>query len=448
MTHRSSNPTLRDHADGILRACLEAVEPEQAVKRFLRLEGNTLVVGSEVHLSLDGFDRIVVVGGGKAGAPMGKAVEDLLGDRVTEGLICVKYDHGLPLKRIRIAEGAHPVPDESGERAAREITALLRSAGEKDLVISCISGGGSALLPLPAPPVSLAKKQALIRDLLAVGANIHEMNAVRKHLSLTKGGNLMREAYPATVVNLMLSDVVGDDQDTIASGPFVPDPSTFDRVWEILQRYGLGDSVAEEIRQRILSGVNGEIEETPKPGDKVFERAHNVIVGSNILALKAGKKKAVELGYDTLILSSTIEGDTGEAARFHAAVAREIHSTGNPTSPPACILSGGETTVTLKGDGLGGRNQEFALHLVEAAAELPNTLFVSAGTDGTDGPTDAAGAITDDATLERGRAIGLNPAEFLAINDSYHYFEPLGDLIMTGPTRTNVMDVRIILVSP
>jgi hydroxypyruvate reductase len=294
--------------------------------------------------------------------------------------------------------------------------------------------------------VTLEEKQELTNRLLASGATIHEMNVLRKHLSLSKGGNLMKLAHPAQVINLMLSDVVGDDLDTIASGPFVPDHSTFQDALEILERYDLLSHVSAGIIEHLLRGAAGAVPETPKDGDKIFEKTTPVIVGSNIQALLAGREKAVELGYNSLILSSNIEGDTAEVARIHASIAREIRKTGNPAPPPACILSGGETTVVVRGTGLGGRNQEFALQLVHAAARIPKSLFVSIGTDGTDGPTDAAGAIVDSRTLERARTLALDPVEFARNSDSYHFFKQLGDLIITGPTLTNVMDVRLCLV--
>lgn len=437
---------LRKDARQILNAVIEAADPEIAIKRFVKLEGDDLLVGTDPGISLREFDRIIVVGGGKASAPMGKALEDILGDRIEGGVICVKYGYGLPLKKIRVMEAAHPLPDSAGEKAAQRIMALLESAGARDLVISCISGGGSALLPAPAGSVTLQEKEELTKRLMEVGADIHAINTVRKHLSLAKGGNLMRIAYPAVVINLMLSDVVGDDPDTIASGPFVPDRSTFGQALEILRRYGLLEGAPEAVIKRIQDGVEGRVPENPKTGDEIFDRVRNVIVGSNIISLRAGEAKARELGYRALILSSSIRGDTSQAALFHGALAEEICSTGNPVTPPACLLSGGETTVLIKGDGRGGRNQEFALALVRTASRLANTLFLSAGTDGTDGPTDAAGAVVDSRTLERAEAQSLNPDAFLAENDSYHFFHELGDLIMTGPTRTNVMDARIVLV--
>ncbi len=444
MSPQSNLLTLREHAQEILRAALDAVDPEEAVRSRLRPEGRDLLVGAEMRRDLGAFDRVLVVGAGKASAAMARAVEEVLGDKVIRGIVCVKYGHGLPLKRVEVLEAGHPLPDRAGEQAATRIVGLLESAGSRDLVISCISGGGSALLPLSA--VGLEEKIELTGQLLASGADIHEMNAVRKHISLTKGGRLMAAAFPATVVNLVLSDVIGDDLDTIASGPFVPDGSTFQDALEILDRYGLMESAPKKIVKRLEEGAKGLIPETPKEGDEIFERCLNLIVGSNILCLEAAASKARELGYESIILSSRVRGDTSQAALFHAALAEEIHASANPVKPPACVLSGGETTVKVVGQGLGGRNQEFALCLVEQASTLPNTLFLSAGTDGTDGPTDAAGAVADTTSLVRAKAMGLDPREFLRNNDSYHFFEPLGDLIITGPTRTNVMDLRIVMV--
>jgi glycerate 2-kinase len=438
---------LRADARTIVDACIKAADPEAAVKRFVSREGDDLRVGQDLHIRLSDWDRILLVGAGKASASMAMALEDLLGDLIVDGLISVKYAHSLPLKRVRVLEAGHPLPDLAGEQAALRIVRLLSAAREKDLVISCISGGGSALLPAPADGVTLEDKRALTEMLSAVGADINELNTVRKHVSLTKGGNLMRIAYPAFVVNLLLSDVVGDDPQTIASGPFVPDRSTFAQAMEILDRYGLSKDLPSGIERRIREGISGLVPETPKPGDMIFDRVKNIVIGSNGLSLHAGKTKAEELGYATLILSSSIVGDTTEAAMFHAAVAREVRATGNPVPARACLLSGGETTVRIRGNGLGGRNQEFALALVRDASHIPGCLFLSVGTDGTDGPTDAAGAVVDSLTFDRGMQKGLDPASFLRNNDSHTFFRELDDLIVTGPTRTNVMDVRLVLIA-
>jgi glycerate 2-kinase len=438
---------LRKDANEILSVCLEAADPEKAVRRFVRLDGGSLRVDPDFNVDLADVGRIVIVGAGKGSAPMAKALEHMLGDRIHSGAICVKYGHGLPLKKIRVFEAGHPVPDASGQEAAQEIMRLLAPLEESDLVISCISGGGSALLPAPVAGITLEDKQELTRQLLAAGADIYEINAVRRHLSASKAGRLMRLAYPAFVINLMLSDVVGDDPATIASGPFAPDGSTFADALSIIERYELMDKVSSTVAQHIRDGADGKVEETPKQGDQIFSRVLNVIVGSSIMSLEAGCGKAEELGYRTLILSSAIEGDTAEAARFHGALADEITRSGHPLRSPACLLSGGETTVVVKGTGLGGRNQHFVLSLVRKASKIPNCLFLSAGSDGTDGPTDAAGAVADNFTLDRAQSLGLNPDEFLKDYDSYHFFEKLGDLLFTGPTRTNVMDIRIVLIS-
>ncbi|GAB4221238.1 MAG: glycerate kinase [Spirochaetota bacterium] len=423
---------------------IEAASPYGAVRSSLIREGNTLRLKDGSVFDLSAFKHIYVVGAGKATAPMAKAVEDILGDSISEGVIAVKYGYREKLSHITLREAAHPVPDENGLKASQEIIDLLGKAGGDDLVISCISGGGSALLPYPVKPITLAEKQDLTQKLLKSGASIKELNIVRKHLSRTKGGNLALAAYPATVINLMMSDVVGDDIDIIASGPFVPDESTYSEALSILQRYKLEKTVAPSIIHHLEKGVNGEVPETPK--DKhIFEKVHNSIIASNIIACMAAYKKARDLGYNSLILSSMIEGDTAQAARFHSAIAYEILKSGNPLEKPACIISGGETTVVVKGSGLGGRNMEFALQIA-LLIEGTSIVAASVGTDGTDGPTDAAGALADGTTVKRAQKLGLNIEEYINNSDSYHFFEKLGDLIKTGPTNTNVMDLRIIIV--
>ncbi|MCJ7687082.1 MAG: DUF4147 domain-containing protein, partial [Desulfobacteraceae bacterium] len=323
---------------------------------------------------------------------------------------------------------------------------LLQTAGKKDLIFSLISGGGSALLVQPAGRVTLSEMQDLTQSLLECGASIDEMNTVRKHISSSKGGQMARTAMPATTINLMLSDVVGDSMDVIASGPFVPDTSTFEDALGILKKYDLRD-VPAAIQSHLKRGTEGLIPETPKADDPIFDPVHNFIIGSNILALKAAEDKARELGYNTLILSSMVEGETREVAGVHTAIAKEIVKTGLPIPPPACIISGGETTVTIRGKGLGGRNQEFCL---AAALDLiglpPRVVVLSGGTDGDDGPTKAAGAIVDPLTVRRGKEAGAKASDFLANNDSYHFFKKTDDLLITGPTDTNVMDVRLVLI--
>ena len=425
----------------IFRAALQAADPAEAVSRHMRLEGDELIAGRRRY-DLHSFHNIYVIGAGKASASMAKSVERMLGRRIRAGLINVKYGHAARLRRVELNESGHPIPDRSGMNGAERIAQIALEAGRDDLVICLISGGASALLPLPAPPVTLEEKQETTRILLHCGATIHEFNCVRKHISQLKGGQLARLAFPATMLTLILSDVIGDDLDVIGSGPTVPDSSTYADARAIFRKYKIWEQLPSSVRERI----NGGAPETPKPGDAIFERVQNLVVGSNRLAVDAAAAEARRLGFHTLVLSTFIEGETRDIARMHAAIAKEILASGRPLKPPACVISGGETTVTIHGHGLGGRNQEFALAASLDIAGLENVTILSAGTDGTDGPTDAAGAIADHTTIARALPLGLDVTEFLGNNDSYHFFEPLGDLVKTGPTGTNVMDVRILLV--
>jgi glycerate 2-kinase len=436
----------RKNAPLIFEAGLKAVDPGRAVRRYMRLRGSALAVGDRAY-DLSEFDGVYIVGAGKAAAAMAHEAEGLLGDLVRGGIVNVKYGHVAALERVSVIEAGHPVPDEAGVRGTEQILDLLRRTGPRDLVLCLISGGGSALLVAPVPGLTLGDIQLATRRLLESGATIHEINAVRKHISRVKGGQLARLAYPSTLVSLVLSDVIGDDLTSIASGPAVPDTSTFGDCLRILEKYGLAPEIPVPVLDHLEKGTRGGIEETPKPGNPVFEKTHNVIVGSNIQAVEAAAAKAVVLGFNALILSTFIQGETREIAKMHAAVAREVRAHGHPIAPPACLVSGGETTVTVRGRGLGGRNQEFALAAALEIDGLENVVVLSGGTDGTDGPTDAAGAVADGTTVRRARELGLNPERYLRENDSYHFFERLGDLLVTGPTLTNVMDLRLVLVS-
>jgi glycerate 2-kinase len=434
----------------IFLKAVSAVDPAQKLKETVRIEGNHLLIktdeGSEKAFHLDGFRNIFLIGAGKASASMASAMEQIFGDRIIRGIITVKYRHALPLKKIEIIEAGHPIPDQKGLEGTKKIRGLLEASGPEDLVIFLLSGGGSALLPLPAEGITLEEKQQVTQLLLDCGADIGEINTIRKHISQMKGGWLARWAHPSTVIGFILSDVVGDPLDVIGSGPTVPDPTTYEDAWEILKKFDLIQKVAPSIQKHLLMGREGKAEETPKPGEPVFEKVHNMIIGSNILALRAAEREASSRGLHTLILSSSIVGETREAARFHSAIAKEVLSSGHPLARPACIISGGETTVTIKGNGLGGRNQEFALAAALEIQGFEKIVLLSGGTDGTDGPTDAAGAVADQTTFKRASAMGLNPKAYLENNDSYSLFQKLGDLLVTGPTHTNVMDVRIILV--
>jgi len=436
----------RDILTELYFAGLKAVDPYQAVRKFFPKRGETLFLPSG-KISLSEFQRIWVIGFGKASAPMAKAVEEILGDRISGGVINTKYGHSLKLERIKVNEAGHPVPDERGEAGAKEIIEILKKAEEKDLVIVLISGGGSALLPAPCCGINLTHKQEITRLLLECGATIEEINAIRKHLSSVKGGRLAELAYPAQVLALILSDVVGDRLDTIASGPTVPDSTTYQECVDILCKYDLFTRIPDPVKEIMEKGLRGEIPETPKEGEKIFSRVQNIIVGSNFLALSRIKEEGEKKGFKTLILSSSIQGEAKEIAKFYAGIAKEIKTSGNPFPPPLLILGGGETTVTVRGKGKGGRNQELALSFAIQIAGCADIYFLSAGTDGTDGPTDAAGAFADGKSLLRAKKLGLDAFKFLSENDSYSFFQKLNDLFITGPTRTNVMDVHLLLVT-
>jgi hydroxypyruvate reductase len=418
---------VKKHALQIFRAALDAAEPQHAVLRHLRFDGRTLIAGKQRYNLMDS-GRVFVIGAGKASAAMASAVERLLGRRIADGLVTVPDGITSRVRRIRLQHAQHPLPDERGVVGAQAIAELARQAQDRDLVICVISGGASALLPAPVPGLTLEQKQNITQALLRGGANIHELNTVRKHLSWIKGGHLAELAAPARVLTLILSDVIGDDLDVIGSGPTVADRSTVADARAVLVKYGVAEP-------------HGLLHETPKTS-----HAHNLVVGSNRLAIDAAAAKAREQGYKVLVLSTFIEGETRDVAWMHAAIAKEIAAYGRPARLPVCILSGGETTCTVRGTGLGGRNQEFVLATALALADVPRALIFSAGTDGLDGPTDAAGAMAESTIIAQARGEGVSAQAFLANNDSYRFFERFNALIKTGPTGTNVMDVRILLL--
>jgi hydroxypyruvate reductase len=437
---------LRRDARKIFDAGIAAVDPVAAVKRHLRREGDTIEIAGQRY-ELSKYRRLYVIGAGKASARMALAVVEILGESIDGGIVVVKYGYSVPVARIDIIEAGHPLPDSAGVKATRRIIETLNEAGKDDLVLFLISGGGSALLPCPADGLTLKDKQRTTQALLDCGATIHEVNAVRKHLSKVKGGRLARLAYPATLVSLTLSDVIGDSLGSIASGPTVPDASTFSDCLKIIERYKIGKTIPPPVMSFLQRGARSDRDETPKPGDRAFKKVQNVLIGSNRLALQGAREEAEALGYNCLLLSSFIDGETRAAAAVHAAIAKEIRVSEDPIPPPACVISGGETTVTVHGSGLGGRNQEFALSAGIQIDGVKGVVVLSGGTDGTDGPTDAAGGIVDGSTLERARAKRLDPNRYLRNNDSYHFLRATGDLLITGPTYTNVMDLHVILVA-
>lgn len=434
----------------ILAAALEAVDPAQAVRRALQRDGNTVLVAGRAY-TLPESARVIVVGAGKAGAPMARAAYEALGDRIAGGLVVVKEGHtgdsGGRIGPIVLLEAGHPVPDERGVAAASRLVSLLDGLGDDDLVLVLLSGGGSALLTLPAPGLSLADLQAMTEVLLRSGATIGEINTLRKHTTRLPGGQLARLAAPAQVASLIVSDVIGSPLDVIASGPTAPDSTRFADAWAIVERYDLECHLREAVVAHLKRGLAGEIPETPKPDEPLWERVSNHVVASNVTAAEAAIAAARSRGFHTLLLTTFLEGEAREVGRVAAALARELSLRGGPLPRPALIVAGGETTVTLRGDGLGGRNQELALGAVERMMGLPDALLIALATDGGDGPTDAAGAVVTGETLARARTLDLDPADFLRRNDAYHFFAALDDLLRPGPTLTNVNDLLFIAVT-
>lgn len=440
------NSTIRQKIIPILEAALAAVDPRGAVLTVLQRTGDMLTVGDR-HYNLADYRRVFVLGAGKAGAPMTQAVEAVLGDRINEGLVVVKTDHGGPTAIVEIAEASHPMPDEAGAIAGGRILALAAQATAEDLVIALLSGGGSALLVAPAEGLTLADMQGMTDALLACGATINEINCLRKHCSAVKGGQLARAIAPATLITLALSDVIGSPLDVIASGPTVADATTWADAWAIVEKYALADKLPIAVAQRLRAGLAGELPDTPKADDPAFATTQNVVVADNRVAASAAMRKAKAVGYNTLLLSTHIEGEAAQVAKVAVALAKEVRESGNPVAAPACLILGGETTVTLgTAPGKGGRNQELALAAALPLQSLPGVTIVSLATDGTDGPTDSAGGMVDSGTVARGAVAGLNAADYLIQHNAYPFLAATEDLLMTGPTQTNVNDLIFVFV--
>jgi glycerate 2-kinase len=427
----------------IMSGALSAVDPQEAVRRVFRRSGDVLIVDGHEY-ELDRFRRVLLVGAGKAGAPMAQAAAKALEGRLDGGLVIVKEGYGVTggkIESLKIIEAGHPVPDVRGLEATQSIVSLITTLNEDDLVVCLISGGGSALLTMPPDGVNLDDLQQLTGLLLGCGAGIEEINTLRRHLDRVKGGGLARLAFPARVVTLILSDVIGNPLDAIASGPTAPDETTFAMAVEALRRYGLYERAPAGIRLHLEEGSKGRWAENPGVKDPLFDRVQNVVVGSNRQAAEAALERAQIEGYNTLLLTTYLQGEARQAGRLLASIVRGMALDGSPLTRPGCVVLGGETTVTLAGAGLGGRNQELALGAVRDLSGLENVGLITLATDGGDGPTDAAGAVVTGETLARGHALGLDPEDYLRTNDSYHYFAPLDDLVKTGPTRTNVNDL-------
>jgi len=428
----------------IVEETLRSVDPYRLVKGAIQLKDDRLLIGPDEY-DLEEFEHIYLAGAGKACVSMAQAASEVLGEHATGGVFNVPQPpEGGRDDRFLFHVAGHPTPDEAGMQGARQILSMAQQAGPKDLFIMLISGGGSALLSLPAEGITLEDLKALTSLLLASGATINEVNSVRKHVSGIKGGRLAQAAFPARVVSLILSDVVGDPVDSIASGPTAPDPSTFAQCIAILKAYEIYDRVPESVRSRLERGVGGEIDETPKPGDRVFNKVTNLVVGNNRIALEAARRASEARGYRALVLTDRMEGEAREIGVLAASILNSVSASDLPTAPPCAIILGGETTVTVRGGGKGGRNQELAL---SASHKISGDgILLSLATDGRDGPTDSAGAMVDGRTWREAESLGADPDGALRENDSYGVLKAVGCHLFTGYTGTNVCDVLYLLV--
>jgi hydroxypyruvate reductase len=451
----TNDPQRRRRVVPVLQAALEAADPAAAVRRHLSRREDALQVGER------SYRHVYLLGFGKAAVPMAEAAAQVLGDRLAAGAVVTKTGHGLlagaALGMVEVFEAGHPLPDAAGVAAARQIAQLAAQATADDLVLCLISGGGSALLTLPADGLGLADLQQTTDAMLRCGATIDEINTLRKHLSQVKGGQLARLVAPATLAGLVLSDVVGSPLDVIASGPTVPDRSTWADAWAVVEKYGLdaagtgaaGSELPSGVLQRLRRGLSGSLPDTPKAGDPAFTDGQTLVIADNAMAADAARAAAAAQGFDALILSTFVEGEAREVARVLVALGREVVVHARPLPAPACLILGGETTVTLRGQGQGGRNQELALAaalLLDRIPEGPRIVVAALATDGTDGPTDAAGGLVDAATVARGRELDLDAAGYLADDDAYPFLQAVGDLLVTGPTQTNVNDLLFVFV--
>ncbi|MDD3078063.1 MAG: DUF4147 domain-containing protein [Paludibacter sp.] len=437
---------VRKEIEEIFKAGVESVLPDKLMEKHLKLSENILTV-SGIEYPLHNFEHVYIVAVGKAAALMASAAESILGDNIYDGHVLTKYGHTCHLEKLSLTEAGHPFPDENGVNGTLHILEIARAATANDLVICLISGGASALMADFPASATLDELIILNKLLVESGADIQEINSVRKHLSKIKGGQLAREIFPATVVSLILSDVIGDPLDVIASGPTAPDKSTFKTALEVLKKYSLEKQIPNVFLQYLHRGLNGLEPETPKSDDIIFSKVRNVVIGNNRIALESAQNKAQEFGYRSFIVSSGISGDYVDAALF---ILKSIdnYSKKNSTNQPLCLLFGGEPTVKITGGraGLGGRNQHLALYLANKLEKDRKISILCAGTDGTDGPTDVAGAVVDELTCEKAIINYINPLKYLRIFDSYSFFKVVGGHVKTGSTMTNVMDVIIVII--
>jgi glycerate-2-kinase len=423
---------------------LGAVQAATAMRLAVIRRGDELIIGRRRY-DLRRYDRVVAVGAGKATAPMARALERCLGSRLHSGLVVVKYGHAVPTAKIAVEEAGHPIPDQAGQRAAARLQSMVSALTRRDLLIVLLSGGASSLLPAPVKGITLADKRATTDRLLRCGASIQEINAVRKHLSSLKGGRLAASTS-ATVVTLILSDVLDDDLSAIASGPTAPDPTTYGEAMAILRQYGIWRTIPRRVRQHLLQGQRGCVAETPKPKSAIFRRVHHYVIASNTIAVTAVNRAARAAGLRTLVHSTTLKGEARAAGKRFGAIARSIVKNGRPFSRPCCVVAGGETTVIVVGNGKGGRAQEFAVAAAREIAGLQRVWVAAIGTDGTDGPTDVAGAVVDGETVARASRLGVNLDRALQHNNTYPALKRIRCHIVTGPTGTNVNDLYLLLV--
>ena len=452
---RHSPAAQRQLIDEAIRSALDAVDPREAIFRRVQRVGHVLMIDGRA-IDLRAADRVFLVSIGKAAAPMAGALIDLLGGDLTAGIVVTKRGHAVdfePPPAVRLVEAGHPAPDENSVAGARLIATMLSDATDRDVLLCAISGGGSALVALPVESVSLADLQAATDALLRSGATIHELNAVRKHVDRFKGGGLAGMSRGADTIALLLSDVVGDDLPVIASGPTAPDPSTFHDAWRVIEQHRLEGVVPAAVRAHLQAGLRGDVPDTPKPGAPAFQRVHTMIVGSNRMAAEAAERFLRSRGLNTLFLSTYLQGEAREVGRVASAIAREIAASDRPVARPAAVIAGGETTVTVRGRGTGGRNQELALSAAIDVDGLDAVWIVALATDGGDGATEAAGAIVNGGTMACARRAGIDAGRYLAENDSHGFFKALsatgdaacGEMIVTGPTGTNVNDLLFVL---
>ena len=444
----------REDLRSIFNKALMKVDPFSMIRERMKIHGDALEITGETKtltIELEAYPKVLVTGIGKASAKMAAAAGQVLGDRITGGAVITKHGQGQQLERIKVLEAGHPIPDENSVSGAQELHSMAGLADEKTLMINLISGGGSALFSLPREGITLAHLQETTKTLLGCGADIREINCIRKHLSQVKGGGFARTAFPARMINLILSDVMGDHLDTIASGITVPDATTFGQALAVVEKYGIAEKLPSPVIEVLRAGGKGLIPETPKPGDPVFNEVENIILGNNTAACRGAVEHARELGYHACFLTSSLTGEAREMARVFSAMARDIRRGASEMGKPAFVVTGGETTVTLTGSGKGGRNQELALaflvDVLDATGTLEDIFFLSVGTDGVDGPTDAAGAFVLPGMQKAIKEGDIRPREYLSANDSYHFFRKTGGLLITGPTDTNVCDLQLLIVA-